>query len=107
MIGMEITIIYPHLAVRQMKKSTPVRLCFDASRRQNGFPSMNDCLYKGPDRFVNNLLAVLLGFRNGRVGCAADIAKFHNKVFLIEKDVHMQQFLWRDMELDESPKTCC
>ena len=74
----------PHLAVRQMKKSTPVRLCFDASRRQNGFPSMNDCLYKGPDRFVNNLLAVLLGFRNGRVGCAADIAKFHNKVFLIE-----------------------
>ena len=54
---------------------------------------MNDCLHKEPDRFVSNLLAVLVGFRNGRVGCAADISKFHNRVFLVEKDVHMQRFL--------------
>ena len=58
----------PHLAARQLKKSTPVRLCFDASRKQKGYPSMNDCLHKGPDRFVSNLLAVLVGFRNRRVG---------------------------------------
>ena len=33
-------------------------LCFDASRRQGRHPSINDCLMKGPDRFINNLLSV-------------------------------------------------
>ena len=31
--------------------------------------------------------------------------KFHNRVFLVEKDVHMQRFLWRDLELENEPKT--
>ena len=66
---------------------------------------MNDCLHKGPDRFLNNLLSVLLGFRNGRIGCAADISKFHNQVYLEEKDVHMQRFLWRKMKTEELPRT--
>ena len=74
----------PHLGVKQKKKSHPVRVCFDASRKQGGYPSMTDCLFKGPDRFVNNLLSVILGFRNGRVGCTADVSKFHNRVFLVE-----------------------
>ena len=66
---------------------------------------MNDCLFKGPDRFVNNLLSVILGFRNGRVGCTADISKFRNRVFLVEKDVHMQRFLWRGMDKEAEPMT--
>ena len=55
----------PTLAVRQSKRNTPVRLCFDASRKLRGFLSMNDCLYKGPDGFRNNLLAVLIGRKSG------------------------------------------
>ena len=66
----------PILAAKDKKQW--LRLVFDASRRQGGFPSMNDCLDKGPDRFMNNLLSVVVGFRNGRVGCATDIKKFHN-----------------------------
>ena len=66
---------------------------------------MNDCLYKGPDRFMNNLLSVCLGFRNGRVAAAADLSKFHNQVRLTPSDVHMQRFLWRDMHTDEAPRT--
>ena len=66
---------------------------------------MNDCLFKGPDRFINNLLSVLLGFRDGRIGCAADIKKFHNQVYLFEEDIHMQQFLWRDMDPSKPPQT--
>ena len=93
----------PILGVKSKKKW--LRVVFDASRRQGGYPSMNDCLHKGPDRFVNNLLSVVLGFRNGRVGCAADIKKFHNRVRLVEKDVHMQRFLWRAMNTDTTPKT--
>ena len=66
---------------------------------------MNDCLYKGPDRFMNNLLSVCLGFRNGRVAAAADLSKFHNQVRLTPADIHMQRFLWRDMRTDEPPRT--
>ena len=66
---------------------------------------MNDCLYKGPDRFMNNLLSVCLGFRNGRVAAAADLSKFHNQVRLVPADVHMQRFLWRGMNPEETPKT--
>ena len=66
---------------------------------------MNDCVLKGPDRFVNNLLAVVIGFRNGRVGAAADIKKFHNQVYLIEKDIHMQRYLWRGMDKNALPQT--
>ena len=66
-----------------------LRVCCDASRRQGGYPSINDCVHKGPDRFINNILSVWIGFRNGRVGCRADISKFHNKVYLVEPDIHM------------------
>ena len=93
----------PLIGVKGKKKW--LRVCFDASRRQGGCRSMNDCLYKGPDRFMNNLLSVIIGFRNGRIGCAADISKFHNQVHLVKIDVHMQRFLWRDMKLDETPHT--
>ena len=82
-----------------------LRICFDAARKQGGSVCMNDCLYKGPDRFMNNLLSVCIGFRNGRVAAAADLSKFHNQVQLIPADVHMQRFLWRGMRTNESPQT--
>ena len=58
---------YHYLTLVLVKNKKGSRLCFDFARRQCGAPSFNDCLDKGPDRFVNNLLAVILGFRNGRV----------------------------------------
>ena len=78
---------------------------FDASRKQGGRLSTSDCLHKGPDRFMNNLLSVCLGFRNGRVAAAADLSKFHNQVRLVPADIHMQRFLWRGMQREEPPKT--
>ena len=53
---------------------------------------------------MNDLLSVLLAFRNGRIGCAGDIKKFHNQVHLMEEDMHMQRFLWRFMERDKEPQ---
>ena len=96
---------YHYLAPVMVKGKKSMRLCWDAARRQGGHPSMNDCLYKGPDRFVNNLLSVILGFRNGRIGCVADIKKFHNQVHLFDEDVHMQRFLWRGLNPDIPPQT--
>ena len=87
-------------------KSSDMRVVFDAARRQGGYPSLNDCLLKGPDNFMNNgVLPVLLGFRNGRVAAVADLRKFHNQVHLVQEDVHMQRFYWRDLKTDEPPKT--
>ena len=87
-------------------KSKRFRVCFDASRKQGSNRTcLNDCLMKGPDRFLNNLLSVIVGFRNGRVGAAADIAKFHNQVYLTEEDMHMQRFLWRRLDFDAKPVT--
>ena len=94
-----------YLPLVGVKGKKSLRVCFDFARRQCGAPSFNDCLDKGPDRFVNNLLAVILGFRNGRVGCVADIIKFHNQVHLVPEDIHMQRFLWRNMKTDEPPTT--
>ena len=97
---------YYYLSLVGIKgKKKWLRICFDASRKQGGCVSMNDCLYKGPDRFMNNLLSVCLGFRNGRVAAAADLSKFHNQVKLVPADVHMQRFLWRGMRTDEAPQT--
>ena len=93
----------PLVGVKQTKKKW-LKVCFDASRRQGRYPSMNECLRKGPDRFLNNILSVLMCFRNGRVGCVADIAKFHNQVYLEEADIHMQRFLWRSMNTALKPQ---
>ena len=54
---------------------------------------------------MNNLLGVLTGFRNGRVGAAADLNKFHNQVYLVDEDVHMQRFFWRGMNTEIAPQT--
>ena len=65
-------------------------MCFDASRDQCGYPALNKHLLKGPDRFVNNIGSVIIGFSNGRVAAVADLSKFHNQVYLVEEDIHMQ-----------------
>ena len=66
----------PHLAVVNPKsESTPVRICFDASRARGGGPSLNKVLAKGPDRFINNLAAVIVRFRNGVVAVKGDVKK--------------------------------
>ena len=95
----------PHLAVLNPRSSsTPVRLCFDASRPQGGGPSLNQILAKGPDRYLNNLAAVILCFRCGRVAAKGDVKKMYNCVELVEEDCYVQCFLWRDMDETKKPE---
>ena len=95
----------PHLVVQNPEsKSTPVRLCFDASRPQGkGGICLNDCLAKGPDNYINNLCGVLVGFRVCKEAAKGDIKKFYNSALLVEEDCHCQRFLWRDMQTDRPP----
>ena len=96
----------PHLAaLNPRSKTTPVRICFDASRPQGGGPSLNQVLAKGPDRFLNNLAGVVVSFRNGREATKGDVKKMYNAVFLVEEDCYVQCFLWRDMDETREPET--
>ena len=53
----------PHLpAFNPKSKSTLIRVVFDASRHQEGGPSLNQLLAKGPDHHLNNLAAVVTKF---------------------------------------------
>ena len=96
----------PHLAaLNPRSKTTPVRICFDASRQQGGGPSLNQVLAKGPDRFLNNLAGVLVNFRNGRVAAKGDVAKMYNCVKLSPRDAYLQCFLWRNLDVSQEPQT--
>ena len=45
----------------------------------------------------------MIGFRNRGVGAVADVKKFHNQVYLVPEDMHMQRFFWRNLETDMEP----
>ncbi|XP_068214422.1 uncharacterized protein [Palaemon carinicauda] len=92
----------PHHAVYKTdSSSTPVRIVFDAAASYQGI-SLNDLLAKGPD-VINNLLGILLRFREGKIGVVGDIKKMYNTVKLSEEDMHTHRFLWRNFELERDP----
>ena len=91
---------YHYLPMVLVEGKKRFRVCFDGARSQCGYPSFNKHLYKGPDHFLNNLFGVLLGFCNGCVGGVADLKKFHNQIYLVNEDIHMQRFIWRDMNTE-------
>ena len=62
-----------HAVVRQEKKTTKLRVVYDASARSNG-PSLNDCLHSGP-KFDQKIFDILLRFRLHRCAVMADIEK--------------------------------
>ena len=91
----------PHLAaVNPKSKSTPVRIVFDSSRKSylpgGRCISMNSCLAKGPDAYMNNILGILCRFREENTAFQGDIRKMYNSVLLSLPDQHVHRFLWRE-----------
>ena len=95
-----------HLIVVNPKStSTPVRMVFNSSLKcQNGL-SLNDCLAKGPDAYMNKLLGVLLRWREYKSAFIGDISKMFHAVGISQADMHMHRFLWRDMRTNDPPDT--
>ena len=60
-----------HAVVRQDKQTTRLRVVYDASVRADG-PSLNDCLYTGPN-FGQSTLDILLRFRLHNLGVTSPI----------------------------------
>lgn len=84
----------PHHAVlREDKVTTKLRVVFDASSHDIGFPSLNDCLLTGPN-LNPDLLSILIKFRLNEIAFTADIKKAFLKISLAEKDRDAVRFLW-------------
>ncbi|XP_068205292.1 uncharacterized protein [Palaemon carinicauda] len=82
-----------HHSVQKDSATTPIRIVFDCSWRQdrNGL-SLNDCLWTGP-HITTDLLKVLLQFRTNNYACISDIEKAFLMVKLRE-DRNYTRFLW-------------
>ena len=74
--------------------STPCRIVFDSSGKFGSYV-LNDFWAKGPD-LINNLLGILLRFREGPVAMPGDIRKMYHSIKIGILDQHTHRFLWRD-----------
>lgn len=94
-----------HLAVNNPRSnSTPVRIVFNSSQVYQGM-SLNSCLAKGPDCYMNNLIGILLRWREEQIAFVGDIRKMFNSIHLKPLEQHCHRFLWRDLITDRDPDT--
>ena len=92
-----------HEVMKPDSASTPCRIVFNSSANYMG-QNLNEYWLKGPD-MLNNLLGVLLRFRENHVGFVGDVRKMYHSVQLSESDQHTHRFLWRDLEQGRKPDT--
>ena len=90
-----------HEVLKPDSKSTPVSIVFNSSANYMGHV-LNEYWAKGPD-LLNNILGVLLRFREYEVAFIGDIKKMYHTVATNFLDQHTHRFLWRDMETTKEP----
>ena len=93
-----------HAVINDSSKTTPMRIVFNSSANYKGH-ILNEYWGKGPDAFINNLLGILIRFREDYVGFVGDISKMYNSVFTSLLDQHCHRYLWRNMELNRETDT--
>lgn len=83
----------PHRPVLKMNSSTPIRPVYDASADSGDGPSLNQCLYTGPN-LIELIINIILRFRLNKIGVAADIAKAFLQISVAPVDRDALKFLW-------------
>ena len=63
---------------------------------------LNDYWMKGPD-LLNDLLGVVLQFRENQVTFIADISKMYHRICIPEMDQHVHRFLWKNLKTYREP----
>ena len=90
-----------HHEILKENSSTPCRIVFDTSAKFMNH-CLNDYWAKGA-KLVNNLIGVLLRFRENKIAISGDIKKMYHAVKLSLMDQHTHRFLWRNLELHRKP----
>ncbi|CAC5404640.1 unnamed protein product [Mytilus coruscus] len=88
-----------HEVLKPESKSTPLRIVFNSSSSYMGH-TLNDYWAKGSN-VINDLLAVLIRFRQEFIALAGDISKMYNAIRLSSLDQHTHRFVWRNLEHTE------
>ncbi|KAJ8032137.1 hypothetical protein HOLleu_25575 [Holothuria leucospilota] len=94
-----------HAVEKPDSESTPLRIVFNSSANYRGHV-LNEYWAKGPD-LVNNLLSVLLRFREENHALVGDIRKMFHSVAISLQDQHCHRSLWRGINSAIPPKTYC
>ena len=82
----------PHHGVYHHKKPEKLRVVFDCSAQFRG-ASLNDELFQGPN-LTNNLVGVLVRFRQDQVAVMGDIYSMFHQVRVPEADRDLLRILW-------------
>ena len=90
-----------HEVLKPDSESTPCHIVFNSSAKFQGH-TLNEYFAKGPD-LLNNLLGVLVRFRENRIAISGDIRKMYHAVKIDSIDQHTHRFLWRNMEIEREP----
>ena len=82
-----------HHGVLKDSASTPLRIVTNSAKK-NGLYSINDLLPKGPNS-LNDMLAVMVRFRNYDYVFVFDLAKAYNTMETTIVERHLRRFVWR------------
>ncbi|XP_043468326.1 uncharacterized protein LOC122502371 [Leptopilina heterotoma] len=83
----------PHCPVVKLQSTTVIRPVYDASTKREGFPSLNQCLERGPN-LIELVPNAINQFRERAIGVIADIRKAFLQISVNEKDRNYLRFLW-------------
>ena len=92
----------PHHPVFNENKPNKMRIAFDAAGEYDGM-NLNKALLTGPD-LLNNLVGVLLRFRNHKFAIAADIKAMYHQVTVSKSDANALRFFWQDNLTQDVPE---
>ena len=84
----------PHKpVVRKEKSTTKVRMVYDASAKEKGCCSLNECLDPGPS-LTTKLFDILLRFRANNIAIVSDVEKAFLQIDLHNSQRDLVRFLW-------------
>ena len=82
-----------HAIIKDDRKTTKLRIVFDASSHEAGALSLNDCQFAGPS-LNPDIVEMLMQFRLNKVAIAGDLEKAFLQIGLNELDRDATRFLW-------------
>lgn len=92
-----------HPVIKETSLTTKLRVVFDGSPKTSNGVSLNDLQYVGPV-VQDDLLSILLRFRQHLYVITADIEKMYRQISLVAADRGLHRLFWRS---DPSKKLVC